>query len=404
MSRRLVSLIASAIILSIAASAGGAPAFGEVTKHALQTNFLYQSPRVMACSLTPADESTFFVRKNKQSRPYSSLGRQKHFFAFVSFEDFSPDEPPSQVMDVVNSHAPQYFRQNSYGKLRITNSYNPQWIKLPIKSTTLNWLKGENTYEAHLEAIGIALRSVDPFFDLSEFTGFHVIFGADPLKFKGGTAAWISNGSAELVADRKVFSRVSTYSLGGLNNWGNYAGQIVTHEMGHTFGLPDLYSYSGNTGDYESVHRFVGDFDIMGFLAGNNPAMFSWNRWRLGWLSSKQVACVRPGVERTFKLDPLNKSNSKNRKLIVVNIKPQLKLVIEYRPLGTDTLQEREGLLLYYISDKPGGRGGIEVYSPSGDIEKGDSIIELGQRVCVSGVCILGRTSHSTAAIVSVVS
>lgn len=397
----MASLLASGIVFSISAGAIAAPAFGVGYQNPIPTNLVHQSKRVVNCKLTPSDESTFFTSKNRQSRPYSSFGRQKHFFAFVSFEDFNPNETPSQVMEVIDSHAPKYFRENSYGKLRITNLHNPQWIKLPIESKTLNWLQGENTYKAHLEAIEMAMQSVDPFFDLSSFTGFHVIFGTDPLIFKGGTAAWISNGTAELVADGKVFTRVSTYSIGGLKNWGAHGGQIVTHEMGHTFGLPDLYSYSGNSGDYESVHRFVGDFDIMGFLAGNNPAMISWNRWRLGWLTSKQVACIRPGVDLTIELDPLNKKNAKNKKLIVVDIEPKTKLVIEYRPLGTDALQEKGGLLISLISDKPGGRGGIEVFSPSGDIAKKDSLIDLGQRVCVSDVCIVGRTSHGAAAFVS---
>jgi M6 family metalloprotease-like protein len=354
------------------------------------------------CKLTPSDESHFEVRKNNRSQPYSGNGKQKHYFAFVGFRDYLPPESPRQIMERIGNHAPSFFKKNSYGKLRIQIYQNQDWVFLPRTGDSLQFLQGEGGFDSHLEAIRAGLAAINPEVDLSKYDGFHIVFGADPNLIKKGTAVWNSVKGMELVADGRKFSKVSTYTIGGLEDWGAKAPEVVTHELGHTFGIPDLYSYLDNTSEYSSIHRFVGHFDIMGFVAADSPSFLTWNRWRLGWLKNKQVVCLKRGVSTSVDLDPINLGSKNGKKLIAIRIDRKTRLVVEYRPLGTDPSQTRAGLLLYHSTDKAGGQGGIVVYSPSGDNWKADSLVEIGQKACVSGVCVSAENLNGSAVRVSV--
>ncbi len=71
----------------------------------------------------------------------------------------------------------------------------------------------------------------------------------------------------------------------------------LNHESGHTMGLPDLYAYQYDPANYDDQHRFVGGFGLMGYIDGNAPEFFAFERWQLGWLEDSQIICQPEGEQ-----------------------------------------------------------------------------------------------------------
>ena len=145
----------------------------------------------------------------------------------------------------------------------------------------------------------------------------------------------------------------------------NWEAGLIAHEVAHTLGLPDLYDVGVET-DSEGnqpaneVHRFVGDFDIMGIPAifwtvtGDVPSqMFAWSRWQLGWLRDTQIACIT-SFPASVQLTPLEMPGG--IKAAVVPLTETIALVVE----------SRRGALVYKVDTSvPSGEGPIVVGSPS---------------------------------------
>ena len=58
----------------------------------------------------------------------------------------------------------------------------------------------------------------------------------------------------------------------------------LNHELGHSMGLPDSYSYEGAGG-------FTRPFSLMDLINSVAPEFLAWERWQLGWLDDEQVRC-----------------------------------------------------------------------------------------------------------------
>ena len=68
----------------------------------------------------------------------------------------------------------------------------------------------------------------------------------------------------------------------------------ANHELGHTMGLVDLYSFAGGGAQF----RFTGDWSLMGNIVGSGNEYFGWERWLLGWLGDDEVVCAGAGETR----------------------------------------------------------------------------------------------------------
>jgi hypothetical protein len=131
---------------------------------------------------------------------------------------------------------------------------------------------------------------------------------------------------------------------------------VLAHETGHLFGLPDLYAF-----DSGGTHRHVGGWDLMGTLSGSAPDLFAWEKWKLGWISDAQVACVvEPGTQR-IRLIAIERGDG--MKLVVVPTGPTAAYVIESRrAIGNDANACSTGVLIYRVdSTVPTGFGPVRV-------------------------------------------
>jgi len=138
------------------------------------------------------------------------------------------------------------------------------------------------------------------------------------------------------------------------------APNVIAHELGHTFGLPDLY-HPIDSREPEGRRWVVGCWGLMaaGSWGCGDPTektpgygpihMSPWSRNRLGWL---EYIPVGVGMDQEFWLDP---SISTERALrIPLSPETDEVLVLEYRPrAGFDAALPAGGILAY--RENPGG-------------------------------------------------
>jgi M6 family metalloprotease-like protein len=137
----------------------------------------------------------------------------------------------------------------------------------------------------------------------------------------------------------------------------------AVHECGHTFGLPDIYSY-GPVIDDVKVHQFFfcGGWDMMGFIAGHSTDFLAWNKWKMRWIRDDQVDVVSQSSPdpTTHFVTPVETPGGS--KMVVIRTGLSTAYVVEFRTrLGVNALDELgkfSGVLIYRIdATKPGPRG-----------------------------------------------
>jgi hypothetical protein len=109
--------------------------------------------------------------------------------------------------------------------------------------------------------------------------------------------------------------------------------------------------YDGKSGDsFDEAHPFVGYFDFMSYGWSNSyaPTILGWNRWRLGWITDSQVACVKPTEGTEVSISALQSGNGVM--LVVMPLSATRAVVIESRrAIGWDKDLVEAGALVYLV-------------------------------------------------------
>jgi M6 family metalloprotease-like protein len=260
------------------------------------------------------------------------------------------------------------------------------WIRLSKPS--VHYGDGIYEFKPHREFIQEAVNLADERVDFSE-TDLVLV---------------MSNPEAEAIALGPVFksldpywqikSREASIPVGitsgyDLNYWG---GIWLAHEMGHAFGLPDLYHFGS-----ERWNRYVGTYGLMGTCDAKAPGYFAFERWVLGWLDDSQINCHTAG-EVTIELEALEAIGG--TKAIVTPLDSTSALVVESRrAIGFDKETPEEGVLVYLVNTKmPGGSGPILV-TPGAESEDEflkDAPLTKGEKYIYQNVIVevIDSTEH----------
>ncbi|MFI8187304.1 M6 family metalloprotease domain-containing protein [Streptomyces sp. NPDC085946] len=346
-------------------------------------------------------------------RPARSLDA---VLVFLSFPDSHPLTEPHELAADHFPDTTRFFARASYGRFTLRPHPLRHWIRMPRPSTAYaiqrDWKAADRA--AYLrDALAAADGQVD-------FARYDVVyFVADPdAPGVDSDATKVVNLDTPLRADgtdlRRIVTVFERHPPDRL---------VLAHETGHVFDLPDLYRRPvDGKGDWDT---YVGDWDLMGSQFGLAPDLFGWHKWKLGWLDSRQVACVRGAEPARLTLEPLEAGPGapvtgaagapafglgRGTKLAVVRTGADSVLAFEVRaPVGNDAAACRQGVLVYRVrSGAQSGGGPIEVIDAHPETEAcwedsvypplADAPVAVGESFTVPGEGVRVEVEDRTAA------
>ncbi len=148
---------------------------------------------------------------------------------------------------------------------------------------------------------------------------------------------------------------------------------VVVHELGHSQGLPDLYSYQAE--DLSTSDTFVGAWDLMATGSwnpngqGTSPShLTTWCKIKLHWINSTQIVNIsqldiQSGHNVTVFLDPQELSDQNLAIRILLN-NGTYYLIEDRQKIGYDSSIPGSGVLILFCDDsKASGDGPARVVS-----------------------------------------
>ncbi|MBT2510785.1 M6 family metalloprotease domain-containing protein [Streptomyces sp. ISL-98] len=278
-----------------------------------------------------------------------STGTRRVLTLFVDF-------PDARATDSTGAYAAQlapaadWIRKASYGRSRLALTSLHRWIRMPADSDSYGFERGL-TFESHEKYVRDAIAAADPYADFSRYDMVYVVPTRAASAISFSPTYLYDPASSGVIADGTRVKWAVTFGQ-DLWRWGH---KVVAHETGHTFGLPDLYSFTGAT------HQYVGGWDVMGNIAGHAPQYLGWHSWKLGWTRDTQVACLTAPGQRTVRLTPVERPHG--TKIAVLRTSETTAYVAESRRAeGNDRNACSAGVLIYKVdSATPTGEGPVRV-------------------------------------------
>ncbi|WP_346768258.1 M6 family metalloprotease domain-containing protein [Streptomyces sp. R301] len=311
---------------------------------------------------------------------------------FLSFPDATPLTTPEELTADHFPATTDFFRRASYGRFTLRPHPRAAWTPMPHPSTEYDirrdWDAGKRA-----DYLRDAVAAVDDSVDFSRYDIVYLV--ADPdAPGVDSDATKVVNLERPLEADGAKIRRVVTVFERHPPDR-----NVLAHETGHVFDLPDLYRRPvDGKGDWDT---HVGDWDVMGSQFGLAPDPFGWHKWKLGWLDRSQVTCVQGGEPRVVALEPVSAAPAtpaaRSTRLAVVRTGRDSVLAIEARAAtGNDADTCTEGVLVYRVEARAAsGEGPVQVVDAHPDTEAcwersvypplADAPLEVGETLTVPG-------------------
>lgn len=325
----------------------------------------------------------------KYSDRIVSTGTVNATVIFVDFSDAVATKTPAQAYALI-SGATGTFTEQSYGRMSYNMTPVLQWFRMSQPSTSYSY-SGSGHFNFIKEAVSVADATVD----FSSTDSLVIITNPDLTRFTQGPAMAANTGGG-VTADGNEMLNVVTSGY-DLNEWGSI---WLNHEVTHTLGLVDLYSYTSSS--FPGILYDVGMFSYMGFnsFESNSPGLTAWERWVLGWLDDSQVLCSNPRKEGEINtlITPIGTSGG--QKAVIVPVGDTKVVVVESRRAsGIDSNIAKTGALVYTVdSSIASGYGPIKVFPKGGseDPYLAQSPRATGESVTVSGIKVEVINSDAT--------
>ncbi|SFF64478.1 M6 family metalloprotease domain-containing protein [Actinacidiphila alni] len=294
----------------------------------------------------------------------------------------------------------KWYAVSSYGRLDYRSTPVLRYIRMPRPFTAYGIGRGYG-WDAHTEMMRDLLRVADHDIDFSGYDILNILVtpNAGPPADEAVLSVTWTGASAATTDDGAHLDKVSL--IYGHDQSGP---RVLSHENGHALGLPDLYAAD----DFPRTDRLAGQWDSMSLDWGLQGDLFTWHKWKLGWIDDRQIACVTGRTDATYTLRADEVRGG--LKAIVVPYSRTGVFVLEARQqLGNDRDACRAGVLAYRVrTDVDSGKGPVTVvdahpHTSACDFSSGafnslnDAPFEVGQSYTDPAAqltfTVLGRTA-----------
>jgi M6 family metalloprotease-like protein len=273
-----------------------------------------------------------------------ATGELRGFMMFVDFSDAEApsNDPPKGLHDVFFPDAVDWYTKASYGALSLNvTADTSRYYRMPASAASYHWDTGLS-YEQHQAYIQDALEAYTANGTRPPPPETEVLYIV-PTRYASSymTRSMAFHGRTNTKEGTYVARKAVTFGADPFITWGFGA---LNHETGHTMCLPDYYPYASGL----DTRYYVGGWSIMGDISGPGPDFFSWDKWRLGWLSDDNIDCVVDHGTSEHTLTSLEVKGG--TKAVVIARNETAALVVEARAAeGLDSKVCAPGVLLYTI-------------------------------------------------------
>ncbi|WP_327290999.1 M6 family metalloprotease domain-containing protein [Streptomyces sp. NBC_01198] len=270
--------------------------------------------------------------------------------------DFSDAPAPYSARERYAEFFPavrKWYAAASYGRLDYESTPVLRYIRMPRPFSAYGIGRGYG-WDAHTAMMRDLLKVADHAIDFRGYDLVNVLVtpNAGPPADEAVLSVTWTGASAATTDDGARLNKVSL--IYGHDQSGS---RVLSHENGHAFGLPDLYSAD----DFQRTDSLAGQWDTMSLDWGLQGDLFAWHKWRLGWLTDRQIACVTSRSSTTYHLSPVETTGG--QKAVIIPYGPTRVFVIEARAaVGDDHDACRQGVLAYRVrTDIDSGQGPVSV-------------------------------------------
>ena len=321
-----------------------------------------------------------------------STGTVRAKVLFVDFSDAQAAETPEQTFGLISPKASEFYKAVSYNRMNLELEPHFAWLRMSKPSAAYMFERGFS-FDLHRAYIQEAVALADTEVDFANMDAVYVMAYPQAHAISFGPGFTALDKSFGITVDGNTITNGATSGF-DINNWGFL---WLNHEASHTLGLVDLYAFENNTNNYDDIHRFVGNFSLMGFIAGKAPEPLAYERWLVGWLEDDQIICQQTGDETTT-LSAIEEEGG--IKAVMVPTGRTTSVIVESRrALGYDTKLVKPGALVYSIDTSIStGQGPIKIFPViENDPYRDQSPLTVGESVTVGKVTItvLGATANS---------
>jgi len=312
-----------------------------------------------------------------------TVGQVNFSVLFVDFKDAPQERSPEATLAIISPAAPQFYADVSYGRMRATFLPLMQSLRMPLNSSKYNTQEYGPQRHFLSEATVVAWQAAG--WDFSTSDSVIVMASPNARKALPNGPAFCATPGEGFNASGRVFEN-SASSGGDFDYWKHL---WFNHEVGHTMGLVDLYSYHGG-GEF----HFTGDWSIMGNIDGAGGEYFAWERFLLAWLDNANVECVDAG-NVTVALSALERTTlapAGDTRMAVAKLNRTAAVVAEFRAgIGHDAAIPKPGVLVYVVNTAvASGNGTIVVLGAGADDPSmlNATLAEPGDAVSFGGVSV----------------
>jgi M6 family metalloprotease-like protein len=309
---------------------------------------------VTQCKL--AEKFNYSVRLGfpKDKARLSSTGNQKVLLMAIDYSDAPTKDNATDALKLAfdTDHINEFYKSVSYGQLSFSFDIHPTVVRMP--KTSSNYVgKLGNTYPQPIFVNSIMQDAARETAGQINYSNYQAVAILDLSRIEAwGYWGFAIPDGVPGFQTSSGYIRNSTV-IGAWENASNtavakgYKSGVLKHELGHLFGLVDLYIIA--PGNY-FIGETPGPFDVMN--AANGPAneFLAWQRWLQGWITDSNVTCLDyADPTDSLQLKPLGKATT-GTQMAVLRISAQKALVLESRKgTSTDELSGNDGLLAYEL-------------------------------------------------------